>query len=207
MAHDNLPIRVFLDWCTIFCTRPPRGANCHPILALAPPIQMNIARSPSGRPLLPSRRRVPALSVSLREAILAYRPHHPDHLEEEPAAGPSLTTVEPVGSCLSSTQWFADASTSFKPSLRCQSSLQVKSMVSSLLRTAVKSMVSSLMVSGPSHVYGVKFKSSSTKPAREIWVSQRSNGEGSVRFGEGRNLRGTKVVSAVFATLPSGNFN
>ena len=35
---------AFLDWCTIFCTRPPRGANCHPILALAPPIQMNIAR-------------------------------------------------------------------------------------------------------------------------------------------------------------------
>ena len=148
MAHDNLPIRVFLDWCTIFCTRPPRGANCHPILALTSPIQMNTARSPSGRPLLSSRRRVPALSVSLREAILAYRAHHPDHLEEEPAAGPSLTHRRARGKL----------SVEYSVIRRCKYKSQAKPKVSvkpSSQVYGVKSTVYSCQV------YGVKSKVSS----------------------------------------------
>ena len=56
------------------------------------------------RPLLSARRRVPALPVSVRAAIPARRAHHPDHLEEEPAAGPSLTRRRARGKLLSSTQ-------------------------------------------------------------------------------------------------------
>ena len=56
------------------------------------------------RPLLSARRRVPVLPVSVRAAIPACRAHHPDHLEEEPAAGPSLTRRRARGKLLSSTQ-------------------------------------------------------------------------------------------------------
>ena len=124
-----------------------------------------------------ARRRVPALSVSVRAAILACRAHHPDHLEEEPAADPSLTrrargklSVEysVIRQCNYKFQVMSKVSgpTSqvFTSSLRCQV-YGVKSTESSLWSQVygVKPMVSSpwchvYEVSGPSEskVYQVQ---------------------------------------------------
>ena len=63
------------------------------ILALAPPIQMIIAQSRRVDPFCRLDVEFPRCQRASRATILACRAHHPDHLEEEPAAGPSLTRL------------------------------------------------------------------------------------------------------------------
>ena len=144
-THDNLPRRA------PSCTRP--ATRCHH--GARTPTQTNIFLHGVRRdqPLLSARRRAPALSVNVQAAILACLPRHPDHLEEEPAAGPSLTRRQARGKL--SVEYSVIRRYNYKFQVMSKVSGPSSQVFTSSLRCqvyGVKSKVSSLWWC---HVYGV----------------------------------------------------